>query len=499
MSTPCIKSRWQSVGCLLAVGLGSCGGDATESPVPPERGGGLSITIFTDRSELFFEHPPLIAGAPGEAWAVHLTDLSDFGPVTTGRLTLEFVGPDGQVSTSVSDAPARDGVYDPAPSFPSAGMYDLVMFLEGSQVTDEIFVGPIRVFGSEDDLPQLPPAEAVGIAFLKEQQWPIDFATAEADLRVVPPGVDVSGEVVYSPGRVVEITAPVEGIVRWDLNRSAPPEGALVATDEPLVRLSPVGGTDTYAALRAEAARLEREVERSERLVAAEAVPARRLEEARHDLALVHAQLEVLDPSPDDSYTLTLRAPITGSVIRRNFVTGQRVEAGASLLTILDGRVLNVRFHVPASRSLALGDVTGATFGAEGGLNLFRTETVLSVGAAIDPVRRTVPVTLEVDNPDGVLKAGMLVSGRLLFDSPGAALAVPSEAIVDEDGLLIAYVQIGGETFERRAVTVDNTDGAWTTVLSGVRRGERVVTRGQYQIKLGSLNTSEISDHGHPH
>ncbi len=46
---------------------------------------------------------------------------------------------------------------------------------------------------------------------------------------------------------------------------------------------------------------------------------------------------------------------------------------------------------------------------------------------------------------------------------------------------------------------VGATDGAWTVVLGGVRRGERVVTRGAYSIKLSSLNTSEISDHGHPH
>jgi len=93
----------------------------------------------------------------------------------------------------------------------------------------------------------------------------------------------------------------------------------------------------------------------------------------------------------------------------------------------------------------------------------------------------------------------MLVTGRLLAKTPEPALAVPSTAILDEDGLLVAYVQISGESFERRAVTVGASDGQWTTILSGVRRGERVVIRGQYQVKLSSLNTSEISDHGHPH
>jgi multidrug efflux pump subunit AcrA (membrane-fusion protein) len=70
---------------------------------------------------------------------------------------------------------------------------------------------------------------------------------------------------------------------------------------------------------------------------------------------------------------------------------------------------------------------------------------------------------------------------------------------MDGNALLVAYVQIRGETFERRAVTVGDSDGQWTTVLSGVRAGEYVVTSGAYQIRLSSLNTSEISDHGHVH
>ena len=130
---------------------------------------------------------------------------------------------------------------------------------------------------------------------------------------------------------------------------------------------------------------------------------------------------------------------------------------------------------------------------------MVKSRRLLSVGARIDPERRTLPVLFEVDNEAGDLRAGMLVQGRILTGEAQPALAVPAEAIVDEDGLLVAYVQIGGETFERRAVTVGATDGEWTVVLSGVRRGERVVTSGQYQIKLSSLNTSEISDHGHPH
>ena len=172
-SAASILALWVSV-------LGACGGEVAETPVEAEQGGGEAITIWTDRTELFFEHPALIAGEPGGAWAIHLTDISDFRAVTEGRLTLEFQGPDGRVHTTVADEPARAGVYNPAPSLPTAGMYDLTMILEGAQVSDEIFVGPIQVFASADDIPVLPEAESVGISFLEEQQWPIDFATVTA-------------------------------------------------------------------------------------------------------------------------------------------------------------------------------------------------------------------------------------------------------------------------------------------------------------------------------
>jgi multidrug efflux pump subunit AcrA (membrane-fusion protein) len=128
-----------------------------------------------------------------------------------------------------------------------------------------------------------------------------------------------------------------------------------------------------------------------------------------------------------------------------------------------------------------------------------RASDLVSVGATLEQGLRTVPVTFAVDNADRRLRPGMLVTGRLLSGEPQAALAVPAGAVVDEDGLLVAYVQRGGETFERRALTLGATDGQWTIVLDGIRPGERVVTRGHYQVKLSSLNTSEISAHGHAH
>jgi cobalt-zinc-cadmium efflux system membrane fusion protein len=487
-----------SLALLVAIGCGE-GGEPPITESALVQGGGDAVTIWTEGVELFFEYPPLVAGIPGESWAIHLTTLADFQPVSEGTLTLRFEGPDGTVQTEIEEAPARPGIYTHAPSFSSPGMYDLVMEFRGQGIAEDIFVGPVQVFGSEADLPLLPEEPSVGISFLKEQQWPIEFATVRAATRVVTPGVRATGEVVGASDGVAEIAAPVEGMIRWEENRNAPPEGARVSRGDALVRLSPVGGDNNYAMLVSRSELLKQEVARAGRLVAAEAVPARRLDEARLELEVVQAQLEALNAPADGGYTLTLRSPISGAVSGRHFTVGQRVEAGEPLFTLFDPRRIWIRFHVPAVHASKVRDVTAATYSLEGSTEVFRAERVVTVATALDPKRRTLPVTLAADNSGGELKPGMLVYGRVLFSDAEPALAVPAEAVMDENGILVAYVQIGGETIERRAVSVGDTDGQWTTILSGVRLGEYVVTRGAYQIRLSSLNTSEISDHGHVH
>ena len=78
-------------------------------------------------------------------------------------------------------------------------------------------------------------------------------------------------------------------------------------------------------------------------------------------------------------------------------------------------------------------------------------------------------------------------------------VAIPNKAIQNEDGVPVAYVQVGGETFERRVRRLGPTDGEYTIVAEGVEEHEHVVTVGAYQVYLGSLSTSDIATEGHAH
>jgi multidrug efflux pump subunit AcrA (membrane-fusion protein) len=109
-----------------------------------------------------------------------------------------------------------------------------------------------------------------------------------------------------------------------------------------------------------------------------------------------------------------------------------------------------------------------------------------------------VPLIYEVKNPENHLRVGQSVNLYVETARAEDTLAVPGSAIVEEDGQPIAFVQVGGEAFQKRNLTLGIRDGDWVQVLSGITEGERVVTKGAYAIRLASVS-SAIPAHGHAH
>ena len=491
-----------------ALALAACGGSDAGARAADDHahGGGAVVTSWTDSLELFMEYPPQVAGAAGDPWAIHLTRLRDWTPVREGTLTLYFTGPDGSAHTVRSDAPARPGIFTPAPTLPAAGEYRLEMVLDSRGRRHEIPVGTVTVHAGEDELPH--PEEAAaggGISFLKEQQWEVPFGVVEVLRRKVPASVGASGELTAPADRLARVSAPVTGLVEAR-GGATPAPGTWVEEGEVLAVLAPTDADASYARLRGRVEQLAREAARAERLVEAEAIAEKRLVEVRHELSVARAALEAIggeaavSGEADDGYRFRLRSPITGVVSERSLSPGQRVEAGERIFTVVDPRTLWLRLKVPADAAARASGATGASFRVEGSPATHRTGSVVSVGDVIDPESRTLPVILRVDNADRRLKVGMLARARLFVGDSVAGPAVPNEAVRDEEGLKVAYVETGGESFERRILELGPTDGRWTVVRSGVSPGERVVTEGAYQVHLASTGGDEAAaGHGHPH
>jgi multidrug efflux pump subunit AcrA (membrane-fusion protein) len=96
------------------------------------------------------------------------------------------------------------------------------------------------------------------------------------------------------------------------------------------------------------------------------------------------------------------------------------------------------------------------------------------------------------------LAIGQAVSVRLFTSSIVTAPAVPESALVDDAGRPVIFVQLAGEAFARRPVTLGNRQGEYVQIASGVKAGERVVTKGAYLIRLSAMS-NQIPAHGHVH
>ncbi len=463
----------------------------------PETFESTAVTVWTTQTEVFFEYPPLVAGAEGGAWAVHVTRLLDFSPVTEGSLIVSLRGQDGRVHVFEAAEPVRPGIFLPSPSLPVAGVYDSSIEIRSPQLSDVIDTGRITVFASEDDITS-PIETGEAIAFLKEQQWPIDFGVAVVAQQAVARSVLVSGTILPAAGAVAEVASPVSGLLLAASNLRSPIPGDPVREGDIVAVISPTGGTDSFADAKARVERLRREADRLSRLFAVQAIPENRLIAARHDLEIAESSLATMGGGSSAGYNYQARSPIAGWVQERTMVVGAHVSAGDRLFTIVDSRVMWLRLNMPARMAADAGRISEVEFTVESGQQRFRSTRVVSIGAALDPDTRTLPVILSVDNGPGRLKSGMYAEGRAFIGGETAGLAVPQSAVQIEDGQPVVYVQTGGESFERRRLELGAADGTYTIVLAGLEAGEYVVTAGAYQVYLASLNTSELGE-GHAH
>lgn len=488
---------------LLSVAACSGSQATADTAAPTDEPAGGAITQWTDSTELFMEHPALIVGAP-DKFAVHLTDLSDFAPLRSGRITLTFLPRDGGAPlVVVQEGPRSPGIYGPSPTFTRAGTYDLVIRVESPQARDSIFVSGLTVYANAAAAPRDSGAAESGISFLKEQAWKTPgFRSAFATRGTVASSFEAPGIIEPAAGRFAQVTAPVAGLVDASSVAIAPAPGGRVARGQTLVSLMPSlgdAGSAAYAEARARLREAEDEHERAVRLFAVEAVPQRRVHEAEIRLA---ASREALAGYGGGELSaggrFAVRSPMSGVIADRRVTPGSRVEAGALLFSVVDPSVVWLRVHVPAAQAVNVSRTTGVEFRVEGSERVYTARRVITLGSVIDTVSRSVPLLLEVANTDGTLKIGAAARVSVRTGQQELGVVVPASCVLDEDGRPIAYVQIEGETFEKRMLDLGAREAGRVLVRGGIRVGERVVTGAAYQVRLASLSTA-VPAHGHEH
>jgi RND family efflux transporter MFP subunit len=360
------------------------------------------------------------------------------------------------------------------------------------------------------------------VAFLMEQQWLIRMKLAKAEQALMAPQVQSTGRVVPVPAKRAIVSPPVGGIIQTG---PIPRIGQQVVRGQLLASLVQTPTASEAAQIHIENTRVEAE---RRRLVQAEIEAKARLEEATHDLArsqrlyekkaysakaleadelnrttlaaqleAVREQLKALQNATPTAGAYEVRAPLSGTVVQVNKAIGEQVAPGEAVLEIV--ALDTVWVEAPIFEK-DLGRI------AKDGHAIFTTAAfpdrefqgrLININKVVDEQSRTAKAIFEVSNPSEQLSIGMQANVRIDGGARRDVLLIPRESVLDNEGKKIVYVLISGEEFERRDVVLGDEYGGKVAVISGVQKGERVVTQGAYQLKLQELRPADAGAHTH--
>lgn len=332
----------------------------------------------------------------------------------------------------------------------------------------------------------------------------------DAKLQVLPATREVlsetlslPGEIAADPDQLARISSPTAGRVEEVRFK----EGAVVKKGDVLVvlRVPEVGKVrSTFAATESRAAAARANAERlsdlfAKRLAAEQDALNAKAEADALDVEArsLKEQLGALGAGSTGAFAITLRAPISGTVIARDAVVGQPVSPEQTLGSVaaLDEVWFLGRIFEKDLGRLALGA------GAEIRLNAYPSErftgTVEYVGQQVDAAARAVTARVRLKNRGSLLRIGLFGTAEIALNSATkdvARLVVPRSAVTEIAEKSVVFVREKDGDFELHEVTLGRAAPGKVEILAGLREGEPVVTEGVFTLKSVVLKGSFAED-----
>ena len=242
----------------------------------------------------------------------------------------------------------------------------------------------------------------------------------------------------------------------------------------------------------------ERAAKRAKLLLDADVIGAAELQRREAELQVSRAELSaakdqlrllgVFDEAVNDLVkrgqilpSVAITATKSGTVIRRNVVTGQVVQPSDQLFKVADLSTVWAVGDVPehiASNVIA-GQHVEIEVPALGNISL--DGVIVYVANTVNPQTRTITVRTVVENADRKLKPAMLASMRIT-ETPQKQIVIPESAIVRESNKDYVYINEGNNTYLRAPVELGPEIGNLRPVIAGLSVGQRIVIDGAFDI-----------------
>ncbi|MGL5393810.1 MAG: efflux RND transporter periplasmic adaptor subunit [Shewanella sp.] len=228
---------------------------------------------------------------------------------------------------------------------------------------------------------------------------------------------------------------------------------------------------------------IEQELNRLKKMNNKEFISADSMAKLEYNLQAAIARRDLAELQVKESHVVS---PIDGIIAKRYVKAGNMAKEFGDLFYIVNQDELHGIVHLPEQQLTSLRlDQEAQVFSNQQSKNAINAK-VLRISPVVDPQSGTFKVTLAVPNQDARLKAGMFTRVELKYDTHENVITVPYSALINQDNKQALYV-IDGTNANRREVEIGYREGDAVEIVSGIKPGEVVVTRGQQNLKDQSL------------
>lgn len=306
----------------------------------------------------------------------------------------------------------------------------------------------------------------------------------------------VAGEVLPSSSDRGIVSAPTSGVIRL---ASGINQGSRLTAGQAVAHITArnVSGGDADNAARVAVDNAKRELDRITPLLADGLVTRKDYNEA---LSAYEAAKAAYSPAAASGVAT---APISGVVTAISISDGEYVETGRAIATIATNGRLTLRALVPVADAAFLGKVNGAVMTFHNGRTVdiadHNGRLISSAPASGDAVPGYIPVFFTFDGAASTVIPGSATEVYLKGSIRDNVISLPADAIVEQLGETFAFVRSGDHSYEKRLVTLGNSDGMRTEILSGIQPGEIAVVKGATFVRLAEQATVAPEGHSHNH
>ena len=279
----------------------------------------------------------------------------------------------------------------------------------------------------------------------------------------------------------VTITAKVSDII----SRIEFDSGEQVEAGDLIVELASAEEAAGLSEARATLREARRDVTRFNDLTERGVAPQSRMDEVNAARERAQARVEAIEARVADRI---IRAPFTGVLGLREVSPGELVRPGDVIARLDDTSTIKLDFTLP-ERFLSVIEpgisvqARAAAFDEE----VFDGE-IAQINSRVDPATRAVTVRALVDNADGRLRPGMLMTVEVRRDVRSAP-AIPEAAVSrlrDQTFVYVIEQSERGVVANQREVRLGQRDAGMFEVLAGLEPGEQVVAEGVHRVRPGA-------------